>query len=567
MTRFEDPLRVKYGQLDVTDHPYIFAADVDFGAGENLYEALAGLLADGESVTSPRTSNREFSFGVWVEGPTLDQIEDPEMALIAEAERPRNELTVWPGDNGTPFVLETFRAQVEHERTDARERAGMRLIVLTVKALPFVRAVNRTITEAMSAPPDPVSPPVHTLVDACDSASGWSAVGSSMVASGGFVYNSTRVYAPDLTRTGNVSLSSAGTPYLVVEWSRELANLSKVWQPPHLIVNGGAQRSAVQTAILDRTWARSVYNLSDVASASSLRFRASGGMFALQRLHIRDIQRVDRLAPPASTTGHQLSRTIEIGGSARTQASLHMWHDSNSLGDVLVHTSTSPNGMFSCEPFRTSNATTTAGMVSGTEKNLEAGVAYDIPASMFNPTSPGRLLLARARRPGVGPLNVTIRPMRDTPSGPVDVGTVELHSVTPPPMPTMGFVALGVFNMPPHRLDGADAIMRVVVSGEGVSALDDLWFVDVETGSLTWVNGLAGLLHLWIESPTIDEPLPRVRAAINADGRGGFETEPMSMGRHDFPPGPLHIHTVATSAKSSKVQAEYYERGLLHLRR
>ena len=84
-----DPMRVFWGNLELTDHPYGFDFDANFGAGENVYEALAGLLADGEVVTSTRTSNREFPMAVWVEAPTLDQAEDPEMALLAEAEAAR----------------------------------------------------------------------------------------------------------------------------------------------------------------------------------------------------------------------------------------------------------------------------------------------------------------------------------------------------------------------------------------------------------------------------------------------------------------------------------------------
>src|SRR5690606_8966454 len=97
--------------------------------------------------------------------------------------------------------------------------------------------------------------------------------------------------------------------------------------------------------------------------------------------------------------------------------------------------------------------------------------------------------------------------------------------------------------------------------------LDDLWFADVETGSLTWADGItAGLRHLWADSPTVDSPLPRVRAALDLEGHGGYEVDPISMGRHDFPPGPLHVYTVATNARSSSIQLEYFKRWHTHAR-
>lgn len=572
---FADPMRVKYGQLDVTDHPYGFEFGVKFGAGENLYEALAGLLSDGESVTSTRTSNREFPFVVWIEAPTLDQIEDPEYALIAEAERPRNELTIWPGDNATPFVIETFRAQVDPDRSEDAERAGMRRFVLTVKALPFVRALEPTVSEIMSAPPPPVAPVVVT-VDDCTSAANWTASPSPAASNGGNVYNITWARGGGLryaylTRTGSIDMS--GTPYLVVEWCRERKDWSTIWTPPILNPtsldgppwNPEMWRGPIQTTILDAKWARSVWRLPTGTPSPRLVF-ATSTRAEDHRLYIRNIERTDQIPAPRAT-GHQLSRTIEIGGSARTQASLHLWHDDDSLGDVFMHTSSTPDGMFSCEPFLVGSGTTAGGTVTSTEKALDAGRVWNVPASMFNPNAPGRGLYARMRRPGTGPITVTVQPMRDTTTtGAAPVGDPEVKTFTPPAMSTMQFVSLGVFNMPPRRVDGEAALMKVTVQGAG-AVLDDLWFADVDTGALTWVNGLVGLHHLWTESPTLDEPLPRVRAAMDADGRGGYEVDPVSKGHHSFPPGPLYIYTVATDAESSKIQLKYFERGVTHLRR
>src|SRR5690606_21799038 len=260
-----EPMRVLYGDLDLTDHPYIFDRDASFGAGENVYEALAGMLADGETVTSDRTSNREVSFVVWVEGQSLGQVEGPGAALDVEADRQRSELTVYPGNGGTPFVLETFRASIEPDRTDARESASMRRFVVTAPARPFVRSLEGTLSPVFASPPPPVAPVVVT-VDDCNSTSGWTAYPAPVAHASGYVYNSTwaeggsQRYA-SLTRAGAVDMTT--TPHLIVEWHRAKRDWTPIWPPP--VLNATALTgpppdrfwlTPVQTVILDKMWAQ-----------------------------------------------------------------------------------------------------------------------------------------------------------------------------------------------------------------------------------------------------------------------------------------------------------------------
>ena len=573
---FDDPMRVFWGALELTDHPYGFEFDADFGAGVNAHEALAGLLADGEVVTSDRTSNRELQFAVWVEAPDLQQAEGPEVALLAEADRPRNELTVYPGNGGTPFVLETFRAQAEHDRAESRERTGMRRFAFTVPARPFARSLTSTLSPIISSTVPPVDPVVVT-VDTCDSTAGWTATGDygapvAVSHASGYIYNAGYESTVYLMRTGSVDM--IGTPYLVVEWHRSKRDLTPVWDPLVLMLpDGGIYPTS--TAILDAQWARSVYLLPE-AVTPSLQFVSFAGVE--QRLHIRDIKRTDQ-APAGTATGHQVARTITVGGSARTQAALHMWHDTLSLGDTLLHTSAVTNGMFSCEPFVTSTATPTAGTVAGTGKSLSSPVVYEVPASLFNPDrSTGYLIMSRLQRAGTGAITTKVDPVIGDPfgTGPTAIGGGAENVIRPPAMTQQTIVCLGAFNLPPRRVDGEDAAVRVTItlaSPTGTPVLDDLWMVDVETGSLTWINGTgvgvdSNLVfgHVWVEPPSLDAPLPRVRTAYDANGRFGYEMTPSSMGRHEFPPGDVHVYTVSTGSTESKIQLEYFERWLFHAR-
>lgn len=582
-----DPMRVFWGNLELTDHPYAFEFGADFGAGENVYEALAGLLADGEVVTSARTSNREFPMAVWVEAPTLDQAEDPEMALLAEAERARNTVTVHPGDGATPFVLETFRAQSRHARSEESERAGMRRFEFTIPARPFSRSVESTLSPIISSPPPPVAP-VIISVDTCDSAAGWTAYPGPAAQTAGYVYNSTwaegGVTRQDaLSRAGAVDMTA--TRYLVVEWWRSKKDLTPIWTPPVVSTTtidgplwGHPWLPPVQTTILDKTWAQSVYLL-PAAVAPQLAFAGTTNARGDEhRLHIRDIKRTDQLPVPRAT-GHQAARTITVGGSARTQALMHLWHDTDALGDILIHTSSQENGMFSCDPFLTSTAAPTAGTVSSTGKSLSSPVTYEVPASLFDPDrATGYLIMSRLHRTGTGAITTKVDPVVGDPfgSGPVAISGGEQHTIRPHSMIGQTIVCLGAFNLPPRRVDSEDAAVRVTVTLDdpaGTPVLDDLWMVDIETGSLTWINGTgvgvnSNLIfgHVWVEPPTVDAPLPRVRTAYDVDGRFGYEMLPSSLGKHDFPPGEVYVYSVATTAVESNLQLEYFERWLLNAR-
>src|SRR5690606_7608165 len=128
-------------------------------------------------------------------------------------------------------------------------------------------------------------------------------------------------------------------------WHRSKRDWTPIWTPP--VLNATALTgpppdrfwlTPVQTVILDKMWAQSIYLLPE-SVAPKLAFAASvPGRSDEHRLHIRDIKRTDQMPAPR-TTGHQVGRTITVGGSARTQALMHLWHDTDPLGDILMHTS------------------------------------------------------------------------------------------------------------------------------------------------------------------------------------------------------------------------------------
>lgn len=554
--------------------------DATWGNPQSVTSTLKGLLRDGARVSLESWENRDAFLRVVIEAPTGDGLADGEAALFAELGRPN--LLIWtpPGGFSTPTVFEVQWSDLDHEFKPTIEAFGRVEYGIRLTCLPFARSLHSTLSPVISSPPAPVAP-VLVKVDACTSTVGWQSWPSPITASpgGGFLYNSTWPtaqsgimggrYSVTLERTGAVSM--ADTPYLVVDWKREKRDLSPLWTPPLLTVNATHELSPIQTITLSATRARSVYDLSDISTVSTLSFSATERQ--AHRLIIDEIDRTDQIQQPRAT-GHQVSRTITVGGSARTRGSLHMWHDGGHLGDVLMHTSSTPNGMFSCEPFVTTSAVPAGGTVSGTTKSLSSAVVYDVPASLFTPdASTGYLIMARLLREGTGAVTTRVDPVIDVPGlGQLAISGGESRVVNLPTMPAQTFACLGEFNVPPRRVDGDGAVMRVTVtldSPTGSPVLDDLWFADIETGALTWVVSNTPnviLNHLWDESATIASPLPRVRTALDADGSAGFEVIPLSLGLHEFPPGDVHVTSVATVATESNIQLEYFERWHTHAR-
>ena len=564
---FPDPMAVYYGDLCLTEPPYLFAFDADFGAGEVVYEEMAGLFADGEMVTSDRTSNRELNVGVWIEAPTLAQISEPEAALMAETQKRLNTLTVYPGDGGEPFVFETFQAQPNHDRTEALEMAGMRLFPLSIPARPFVRAAELTYSPVMSAPAPPVAPVIVT-VDDCNSTTGWESTPSPIATTGGYVYNSTPgTGAITLTRTG--SFDTTATRYLVIEWARVAKDGSRVWAPPNIQAPAplGDGRNAIATTFLDESWGQSTYDLDGLGVVGSFRVGAfDEGERRTVTLRVRNIMRTDKI--PTGSPGHQLSRTINVEGSAPTTGTVHLWHDSTDIGDVLIHTSSTRNGMFSLEPFKIDHTSTpSVGTVSGSTKSLTSTLKYWVPASLFDPDrATGYLLLGRLSREGAGVITIEARSLASNGVTLVTAGRVHTYTVAPPTLPTQTVLTMAAMHMPTHRVGDRGVVELKITLADpvGTPVLDDLWLVDVQTGALTWIDADKSQRHLWQEEPTVTSPLPRVRSALTNDGSTSMDVDATSYMPHRRNPGEMYVYSVSTAAPSSQLQLEYFKRDPFH---
>lgn len=157
------------GDLDLTDYPFAVEFGAQYGSPENVTEVLNSLLADGELLSSTRTSNREMTLTVIVEGSDMLALAEAEATLVREASKPANTLTIDPGDGfAPPTAFDTFRAGIDFDRNDAHEGQNLRRFVLTIPALPYGRSESLTTEVAEGIPS------VGTIVNAGTSLTGWS---------------------------------------------------------------------------------------------------------------------------------------------------------------------------------------------------------------------------------------------------------------------------------------------------------------------------------------------------------------------------------------------------------
>jgi hypothetical protein len=542
--------------------------------------AIKGLLSSaGSSVTLTGWDNREVFLRVTITGTTGDGLAAGERALFAQLGR-RNTLT-WtpPGGFATASVFEVEFSEVDFEFDDKDEVALRRAFGVKFICRPFVRAAELTYSPVMSAPPPPVAPVIVT-VDDCNSTTGWTSTPSPVAATGGYVYNSTRAEGGpnryvSLSRAGSIDMSS--TLYLVVEWRRDLGDGSAVWEPP--LLNATAftgppgepyWRSPLQTTILDESWAQSIWAFPSGGTLPQLIFAASLWGVArtdLHRLHIRNINRTDKI-PSNGSPGHQLSRTINVEGSAPTTGTVHLWHDDADIGDVLIHTSSTRNGMFSLEPFKIDHTSTpSVGTVSGSTKSLTSTLKYWVPASLFDPDrATGYLLLGRLSREGTGVITIEARSLASNGVTLVTAGRVHTYTVSPPTLPTQTVLTMAAMHMPTHRVGDRGVVELKITLADpvGTPTLDDLWLVDVQTGALTWIDADKSQRHLWQEEPTVTSPLPRVRSALTNDGSTSMDVDATSYMPHRLNPGEMYVYSVSTAAPSSKLQIEYFKRDPFH---
>ncbi|WP_028637719.1 hypothetical protein [Nocardioides sp. URHA0032] len=600
--------RFVLGDLDLTDYPFGIEFGSDLGNAESVTDVLASLLADGEIESLSRRSNRTLTIPLLVEASDLGALADAEASLIAECDKQRNTLSVDPGDGyGPATVFETFAASPARVYDDDTERAGYRRWVLTIRALPYGRSVDKVVDNAGTPPSTGV------VVYGCDSATGWSKWATGPGA-GGPVGTDISVDTTIKTEgTGSVRAHAESSTYNSGDNSYTFLSSDKVAGLTVSTSTGGYLSIGIQTTFSGRPtdglyqlwmttaagesqvtnfvsvgrdvngFARYVWPVAAGLTVTGLRFwvtqtRNSQTGTVAPYVYYDDVERAT-----SATTDHQIVKQLDVQGSARTVGSLHIAAptDSVALGRVLAITaptaelpagftpdgrrwitqgttttdSTSPDGSY------LTPSTTTYD--SGTGKPI-----FDVPVTLLTAGPYTMVALVKVESsPTVAGVQAQLR------VGSNNVGPTSTAEVSLPNLATgYQFVTLGTCYLPPLPMQSADVTAKVRLLFKGAK-LSNVYFIPawqvggrpvadfsiIDCGTAAPSAG-GSSSNLWIDSPSTDQPQGGWWRGPTSDRANAQSAWPDAKkpGVHAFKPGELTAFLVSTNAQGPTMALEYY---------
>lgn len=306
-----------------------------------------------------------------------------------------------------------------------------------------------------------------------------------------------------------------------------------------------------------------------------LRLQRTYGLRLVCHPFARSVAETAAVALSSETIGtaRQRRHTFDVGGSARTQAAIEL-SALKALGWTLVYTGYGKGkGAIPLRPYLSSApaaAVTSAAMMSGAYNDSTSGtLTYSLPAADVAPgtylvmammkstatrTAESFFVGARSVVAGSGYTSDIVGGEQFNPY--LDLGTA--YKPTP----------LALLNLPPARLTGSTGTVQVYIQRVGTSIdwqVDEVWLFNVDTGALSVVDTRSQ--RLWLNPPTVEEPMPSIVAGNAADGSDSYNlyrTHVQAWGAHIFPPGRLILFTATAEANNVPATLRYFKRWHTH---
>lgn len=583
----------------------VLGEDMTFGNPQPVEMSIASLMADGSPTVTTHHENREAGFRVTISGPDSGALSSGERELNLQLTR-RNTLAWTPADGfGPTTVFEVETSNMDWLFDDTAEAEGKTLLRRTFRlrlvCLPFPRSADVTLIGGQYVSESLV------VDDDCESATGWSMAGQNVSGTAAFTVDSTA--GNFATGTGSVKMVITPNKYgggvsvpfgnsATYQTGASKAGLSisaaaggylsfrvRVDSPWTLDAANAGRYAEVTTSNLGRFQASAV--AASVDDAGFIRFSlpmdASWG--TVTALHLpflstyfgapagaqpaNPVFRFDSIGHSAQSSSPQGAQTVEIGGSARSEAAITV-SGAQGLGDVLVYT-TPADRLFRPDLRRfnkTGNLQADAKSISGQAVRLSTQATFEAPATMFTPGAHAILMYARN---GAGS-GTTISATTITAqlfSGGVAVGPVETITKGAQSVPDYEYHAfsMDVLNLPTTVVgDNSTAVVRFTVNGGGDTNLDELLAFPLQDSALTWVNCGHGTTsasvasHLWIDAPAPTNPNPRILVGTNENRTDARAVVPKSRGRHLMTPGEMLIYVLTGLSGAPEVLTAYYKR-------
>lgn len=537
----------------------VLSNGTSFGNTDPVIEVIRSMLADGDRVRITRWGNREIPLRVEINGPDLASVAHGEAALRGELAK-GNVLT-WQAPDlfAVPTAYDVVTSWASQNFDDMGELRQVRTFDLTLTCSPFARSVNLT-----TVPPLTLGAYAPTLIDACNSANGWSATvnGAAVtpVVSSGVVTatDATSPYRVELTRTGTVDFTS--TRYLVSEVSgTEMVEV-------YATVGGSVVKLPIVASLILTSGLRQLVHDTSGVSTSALRWVGSKSLLFAGSLTF-GVANVERSATPPQVSPRQVSRIIAPGGTERTPTSIHVAsaNGTDLLGLTLVHTSPEDGSGYSppMRRLRFSGNTVTDDptAMSGSYEPLHPNpVRYDAPTSAL--PEGGYLLCAFVRVGLAGTYAVDFSAVTQLPppNAGVEMGAVfNTTRVTFPVAHTWVLVPLGIMSLPTVRTSAGTVAVRIIRNiAESVDMLiDEAWLFRVDDDcSLTIANATA--TNLWLDSPSADFVVPTVWMGNSLESRTHPGENLIAQGNHVLQSNGTAVSVSTLGTVRPNVDAQFY---------
>lgn len=474
----------------------------DWGNPEPVRRVLRRFLADGSASVKEYDDNRTIQLSLRLSAPDGDALAGGEIPL-ALADSLRCELVWTPKDSRAAAVVYVATSiDLDHRNAaDAGdplgEDRGRRYYTLRLSCLPHAYA-----DQWIDIHPVPQGVSTPTLVDDCTSVANWSAINADLsVVDGRIVVAtaSTEFYPVipglhfNVKRTGTIDLSTR--PYLAIEW------IGNWYTQPTLQVLVAGQWITVPMSGTDGT--RALFRVGDAAASIDAFHIEAFKPWGIQAANNPRIEAVYTQATPRSSESKQQIRAIEVPGSRRTPATLHIESEVEALGTTIVYAGPDYDPSLSwatVSPARTPDAARLSGSIHYTP-GVSATYTYQRSAANMPPG--GYVIWAMLRVfGGTGGTLAITRELTGTPTA-VTIGTVTLS-----PMDDYMLVPLMAADLPGDRLppgSGAFITIKLIWAGSDGSELsvDEVLLCNVTEGSFIVVEA-GSALSLWLDPPTLE---------------------------------------------------------------
>lgn len=553
--------------------------DANFGNPEPIISEIPSGLEDGSLERIDAWTNREPTFQVAVRAMDARGLARGEADLVLACRDTRTLTWVPPAEWGVETIHDVRHARIEDSFDDVEEseEQGMptRIFNLRVVAGPFPRSATEVVVPALGdgSGTSTFVPTVTVIAEGTD-AYGW---GTSQPGGveffGSTVSNST--YSPMWVPRAELFLvpgvyDLAGDRMIRLQFSYTAHSGSPASPSGPTLIYGadsGTNMRCTPVAVVDD------YAYYQIDSLATEIYVLSWEIPPEHILIIREVARSNGM--PYSSTGRQVVRQFDVQGTARTQGSLQLAHETLPLGQTLIYT-WRPDASGYVPPISDRLASgpapvTDAAAAVGRHLPLSPGspAIFDVPALRLPEGTYS--VLVRARRATAGA--ATVRVTASTRVGGVDTG-IQSEQAYLSWATTYRVLSVGQMALPPTALPRAQtsATVRITISlpvtGETL-LLDEVYLCNVDTGDLTLLDCGAAApsaggssSRAWINSPDAITPRPTIYVgtlADQSDARHIAGTDCLPALAHQWAPGAVSVLTVS-NAFDLAVSLRYHPR-------